>query len=168
MTHRLLDRDHIRPVCVTQGCTPWLSTHLQQPNPRCNKASQSTTSLLVMFSPWSSLLHSGPLSMDIIYVRWTGWLLVSAALPECVLVKAQVLCAVGNVRMYNHKDPTSETTRDTDKISESQPVGARGRLGDVVYKQHISLWQSLLKEVVSELDEDVLPLKYSSGCILRV
>ena len=61
--------------------------------------------------------------------------------PECVLVKAQVLSAVGNVRMYNHKDPTSETTRDTDKISESQPVGARGRLGDVVWMSrhgHIS------------------------------
>lgn len=79
MTHHLLGRVYIRPVCATQGYMPWLSTHLQEPSPPCNKALQSTISGLALFSPWSSLLPSGLLSIDIIYVRWIGWLLPSAA-----------------------------------------------------------------------------------------
>lgn len=68
-------------------------------------------------------------------------------LPECVLVKAQVLGAVGNVRMCNHKDPTSETTRDADeqdfRVTAIVCKRQAGRCGSDArtraYKQQISL-----------------------------
>lgn len=68
-------------------------------------------------------------------------------LPECVLVKAQVLGAIGNVGMCNHKDTTSETTRDTDKqdfrVIATMCKRQAGRCGSdaktCAYKQQISL-----------------------------